>query len=143
MDKVAYLVRHQSDDQGTLGKLLTPTGYECLTIELPWRDNQTNMSRIPAGEYRATWHNSPRFGGCYWVRDVEGRSAILTHAGNLAGDTAKGYKTHSFGCILPGGYVGKINGQKAVLASRPALRQFFDAMNREDFNLKIVEVDNA
>ena len=143
MDKVVYLVRYQSDDQGTMGKLLTPSGYQAAVIELPDRDNRSNISRIPAGEYRATWHHSPRFGGCYWVRDVQGRSAILTHAGNWAGDTEKGFKTHSYGCILVGSYVGKLAGQKAVLASRPALRRFFEAMNREDFMLRIMEVGNA
>lgn len=140
---IAYIVRYQSDEQGTLGKLLTPTGYQAAVIELPDRDNRTNISRIPAGEYRATWHHSPTFGGCYWVRDVQGRSAILTHAGNVAGDTARGFKTHSYGCILIGGYVGTLAGQKAVLASRPAIRKFFDAMNRKDFTLKVVEVGNA
>jgi hypothetical protein len=31
----AYIVRYQSDDQGTLGQLLTPSGYQCAVKAQP------------------------------------------------------------------------------------------------------------
>lgn len=138
--KVAVLIRFPGRDQGTLGMLLAPSGFRCHAIELPDRGNRQNVSRIQAGEYRCTWHKSPRFGWCFWVRNVPERSGVLMHPGNLAGDTSKGYKTHSHGCILPGRYRGRMNGQVAVKASRPAMRDFNKAMGKEDFTLRIVEL---
>ncbi len=140
---VVYLMRLRSDEQGTLGSLMTPGGYTCLSLELPDRNNRPNLSRIPVGEYRCTWHRSPRFGWVYWVRNVPGRSAVLIHPGNLAGDTTRGLKTHSHGCLLLGKHVGRLNGQRAVLASRPAIRDFCEVMNQKDFTLKIMEADNV
>lgn len=140
---IVYLMRLRSDDQGTLGSLLAPNGFTCLCMELPDRDNRQNISRIPAGEYRCTWHHSPRFGWVYWVRNVPGRSAVLIHPGNLAGDVAKGFKTHSHGCLLLGKYVGKLGRQRAVLVSRPTLREFSSAMDKRDFTLKIMEAENV
>lgn len=138
--KTAALVRFPGHDQGTLGMVLAPGGFRCHSMELPDRDNVQNVSRIPAGEYLCTWHKSPKFGQCYWVRGVPGRSAILIHPGNLAGDVGKGYRTHSWGCLLLGKHRGNLNGQAAVLASRPAVRGFNEAMGQENFTLKVVEL---
>jgi len=80
---------------------------------------------------------SPRFGWVYWVQNVEGRSWILTHYGNLAGDISKGWKTHSEGCTIVGQYHGLLNGQRAVLLSRLTLNKFIEHMKREDFTLTI------
>lgn len=140
---VSILFRYQSDDQGTLGLLITQQGISCFILELPDRNNKTNMSRIPAGEYLAKWHRSPRFGLVYWLQDVQGRTAILTHAGNLAGDTTKGFKTHSYGCLLFGSYRGVLQSQKAVLASRPAMHKYHEATGKKDHIIRIVEVGNA
>jgi hypothetical protein len=76
----------------------------------------------------------------YHVKDVPDRTYILKHPGNFAGDVAKGYKTNSNGCLLLGAKVGYINGQRAVLSSRPTLRKFMEAMNSEPYELKIMEV---
>jgi hypothetical protein len=38
-------------------------------------------------------HDSPRFGKTYWVRNVDGRFAILFHSGYLAGDIDLHWKT--------------------------------------------------
>lgn len=110
------------------------------SLELPWRDNARNISCIPAGTYRCTWHKSPRFGWTYWVRNVPDRSGILFHAGNWAGDTSHGYRTHSWGCILLGRRRGMLKGQQAVLASRLAVRDFYDACERApEIELVILE----
>ena len=74
----------------------------CHSIELPDRNNERNYSRIPAGKYRCVWHRSPRFGWVYLVTDVQGRSHILTHSANWAGDSRKGYRCDLNGCIALG-----------------------------------------
>ena len=137
--KEASLYRLRTGDQGTLGLLVTP-GFICRTIELPWRGNGPNISCIPTGVYEVTMRKSPRLGWVYWVQNVEGRSWILTHYGNLAGDVSKKWKTHSEGCIIVGKYHGKLNGQDAVLLSRMTLNKFIEHMNREDFKLTIKNV---
>lgn len=136
------LTRFTSSDQGTLGRLCGhgPRGpVDLATMELPWRDNARNASRIPAGVYACRLTRSPRFGLVYQVREVPDRSHILIHTGNLAGDTERGYLTHSHGCILPGRYAGSLSGQRAALASRFALSELMAALFEEPFTLRITE----
>ena len=54
------------------------------TLELPWLNNIRQESCIPAGTYNCERLNHPRFGHCWHVKDVPGRSEILFHAGNIA-----------------------------------------------------------
>ena len=133
-----YLFRTRQSDQGTEG-IVIYKGQYCYSLELPWRDNKQNISCIPKGEYDAVIRISPHFGRVYWILEVEGRSYILVHSGNWAGDTMKGYKTHTEGCILFGKYRGELQGQRAILASRPALRKFIDTMGNEPFKLRNIE----
>lgn len=131
------LRRLSSDDEGTLGVLILPDGVLCYTLELPWRDNRPGHSCIPVGDYVCRPRVSPRFGKTYHVTGVAGRSYILIHAANLAGDVTKGKKTHLEGCIALGQARGTIGGQKAVLNSRTALTRFHNLMNWQEFTLVV------
>lgn len=135
---IAILTRTTRSDQGTEGQLIT-RGFSCFTLELPWRDNEKGISCIPPGEYQAIITKSNRYGLIYWLPKVEGRTGILIHWGNFAGDPIKGLKTHSMGCILLGKLIGFLGGQRAVLNSRVAVSQFISAMNYEPFILKVQE----
>lgn len=137
--KTIWLVRDPDDNEGTRGKLMVDYQVFCHTLELPDRNNQPNISRIPAGRYRCVWHKSPRFGWVYLVTGVDGRSFILTHAGNWAGDAALGYRTDVQGCILLGTLATRLAGQKAIGASRAACRRFFKRMNKQDFYLVVLD----
>lgn len=101
-----------SNDQVTIGKLLDGDKLVCYTLELPWRENAKNVSCIPTGLYEVIPHESPKFGECFLVNDVPGRSAILFHAGNTTSDTK--------GCILVGDSLGM--NLKSVHHSRITLR---------------------
>lgn len=72
----------------TLGTLVLFRGEELLAtfrvLELPWRDNLTNVSCIPEGTYDCEKVVSPTHGLCILVKDVPSRSSILIHAGNFA-----------------------------------------------------------
>ena len=57
---------------------------------------------------------------------VPDRSAILIHGANWGGNKDKGFRTHLNGCIAPGRRVGRLEGQRAVLASQPALRNLIE-----------------
>jgi len=134
--KTCHIIRYKTSDQGTLG-LFVGHNFNLFTIELPWRDNKQNISCVPPGAYVCKIRQSPKFGKVFMLQDVVGRSYILTHSGNVAGDVAKGYKTHSAGCILVGKLVGKISGQDAVLSSRPAIREFMQSVGKENFKMII------
>ena len=46
------LRRTETSDAGTFGEMYDEDEHLVgVTVELPWRDNQTNVSCIPAGEY--------------------------------------------------------------------------------------------
>lgn len=133
-----HLLRQATSAHGTEGILRLPhLGVEFFTLELPWKDNTPRLSCIPTGSYSAAIRQSPKFGLTYHVKNVPGRSYILIHSGNFAGDREQGLKTNVLGCILLGKKRGIISGQRAVLSSRSAVREFMKYMGKEDFILNI------
>ncbi len=133
-------MRGRSTDQGTPGRLLREDGSRvAYTLELPWRENRRGRSCIPAGTYRCVYSRRPRHGLCYLVAAVRGRSNILIHSANVAGDVDKGYATELLGCIALGSYIGSKQGQLAVLVSRPAVSAFQREMAGETFTLEVRE----
>lgn len=137
-DLVANLCRMKRNDQGTEGMIFFE-GFNCYTLELPWRDNRRSISCIPPGEYNVRTRRSPRFGFTYHITEVPGRSYILIHSGNWAGDVSKGFKSHVNGCLLLGKKRGWLSGQKAVLNSRITVKRFMKYMDYQPFKLKVLE----
>jgi hypothetical protein len=132
---VVQILNISSSDQGTLGVLSTE-GFSCKTLQLPWRNNARNISRIPDGEYICRVVLSPKFGAVYGVANVPNRSNILIHSGNYAGTKPK-YRSHVEGCILLGTKFGTLEGQQAVLQSRIAVTAFMAHMLQKPFKLVI------
>ncbi|QDQ86234.1 hypothetical protein FMZ60_00485 [Alcaligenaceae bacterium SJ-26] len=130
------LYREPATDDGTPGRLVMPD-WECHTLELPWRDNKPRCSCIPTGEYECCLVDSPRFGIVYGVQGVPGRSHILIHAGNVAGDRDKGRCSDVDGCILLGLERGVCKGQCGVLKSKAALSMFMVRMEGRPFRLVV------
>ena len=97
--------------EGTNGQLMVDGQKICSTIELPWKDNQRQISCIPEGRYRLAKRYTPRFGYHIIIRDVPNRSNILIHAFNDA-------LAESKGCIAP---VTTITGMGRGIFSRFAL----------------------
>lgn len=97
------------------------------TMELPWKDNERDVSCIPDGVYRLTPHKSPSKGKCLKVHDVKGRTHILIHSANCPSQLQ--------GCIAPGLTAGYLpltaHGvpEPAVLYSRKALRSILDILS--------------
>lgn len=137
----ATLRRGPSTDQGTFG-VLTFGGNVCRTLELPWRENRRQVSCIPAGTYQCTIVQSPKFGRVYEVKGVPGRSAVLIHPANFAGDAALGWTTQLQGCIAPCERVGAMRNnagvmQAAGLVSRPAFLRLMAWADGKPFTLEI------
>lgn len=136
----ALLQRFDSGDQGTFG-VLSFNGISLYSGELPWRDNTPNKSCIPAGTYQVIWAKSPRLQKyTYRLIGVEGRGGILIHSANLFGDRQRGYKAQLLGCISLGEKIGWLDGQKAILISRPAIRTLEEFMQRKPFTLEVKDV---
>jgi hypothetical protein len=66
----------------------------CHTIELPWLNNQRNVSCIPEGRYQLKKGMTQKHGLHIRVKSVAGRDGILFHPGNEAARDLKG-------CIAP------------------------------------------
>jgi hypothetical protein len=116
---VAVLNRIKESPEQTLGHLTLYDGLETVCdvvmLELPDKNNQRRISRIPAGRYKVVPRTSQKFGKHFHVLGVDGRSLILIHIGN--------YNTQTVGCLLPGMYFKDINkdGLTDVAESRKAL----------------------
>lgn len=85
----------------------------CCTLELPWLDNQHEISCIPKGSYRVTRYNSPSKGEVFLLHDVPGRSMVEIHSGNTVDDIK--------GCIAVGRTYGRIKDKRAVIYSRSTM----------------------
>lgn len=99
MDYFLILERNRSTLHSTTGKLLLVDKENNLiiqlqTLERPWLFNARKASCIPTGKYLVRRHISPKFGQCFKILDVQGRSDILIHSGNVVNDT--------LGCVLVG-----------------------------------------
>ena len=138
------LLREPSTDEGTFGRVVDDEGeFVCFSVELPWRENERGRSCIPPDTYPLSPWSSARFRAALHVANVEARSAILIHSGNWGGDAEKGLKTHLRGCIAPGRRIGVLKGQRAVLASKPALRHLI-ALDPSELVIEVVKfVDEA
>jgi len=137
--KTAILQRKETSDEGTFGAL-TFDSKTLHTLELPWRDlnndglGDPEKSCITPGTYVLKWIKSPSRGWVYEVTNVKGRSHVLIHSANLAGDSDKGWVAELLGCIALGLARGvmsehkgqKIKPQKCVTSSRTACQQFFE-----------------
>ena len=137
------LYRIYSGDQGTIGELVYNGVRICFINELPWRGNKQNISHIPDGVYQVDYlarSASGKYRNVYHIKNVPGRSGVLMHAGNFAGDILKRFKSHSWGCILPGLRLGRLNNQRCVLASRAALNKIHKITNRKNFILEVKNV---
>ena len=119
---------------------MTFGGQVVFSGELPDRDNRPNLSCIPADTYEVDWTYSPAFGRMmYLVRNVEGRSGIRIHPANYMGDKTKGLRTHLYGCIALSKKVGWMDGQKALILSRPAVTALERWGKKESFTLEIID----
>jgi len=131
----AFLNRVQGDEHQTLGYFSLYEGvnliFDCVTLELAWKDNETNVSCIPKGTYKVTPRYSDKYTQHFILEDVPNRKFILIHAGNFNSDTE--------GCILLGTSFGKINQDSLldITASRRATSELLFATDGEGFELTI------
>lgn len=138
---IATLTRGPSTDQGTFG-VLRFGDQQVHTLELPWRDNLRQRSCVPLGEYECRMVRSPKFGNVYKLLSVPGRSDVLIHPANFAGNVDLGWTTELHGCIAPCHRVGAMRNkagvmQAAGLVSASAVRALVTWARGQPFDLKV------
>lgn len=159
MRKQVCIQRGASRDDGTPGRLtIAGSDFSCITLELSDRGNANMISCIPCGKYLVRWTNHKEHGFCWEVLNVTGRTAILIHSANLAGNTEQGYCKQLLGCIALGqsleifkaGTSFHVEGphgpeveqlsrdQRGITESKKTLMAFNAIMGTEDFDLTIL-----
>lgn len=131
---IAKICRRYYDSQteGELEVYDEDTGeleFTCKTLELPWRDNERNVSCIPEGFYDVVPRQSPKYGNHLHVTGVDGRSLILIHYGNYAGSPNPRTGLPDIrGCILVGKQHTDITGDgiKEVTSSKATMKALMD-----------------
>lgn len=113
----------------TLGQLLFNDWPSLVTVELPWRGNEREVSCIPTGDYECECFIHEKFGWVVWVKDVPGRDGILFHAGNTVRDVR--------GCIAPGRWFGWTDEYPGVRRSKEAMLVLQQAASGKQVNLKV------
>lgn len=109
---------------GVIGAVMEDHREEAfgVILELPWRDNRGNISRVWPGCYKATLYKSPRRKGkiVILLKGVPGRRMVEIHIGNTTRDT--------LGCQIIGesfDWVYRKNRARVrgVLSSRHAMKE--------------------
>ena len=130
MEFSLVLERNKSTLHSVTGKLLLLDNKNNLilqlrTLERPWIFNERKISCIPSGTYLVKRHISPKFGQCFKIQDVKGRSDILIHSGNVVNDT--------LGCVLVGLTSGTVDDTDTamVYSSRKAMAVLLALIDKE------------
>lgn len=114
------LKRVYFSEQSTQGVLFVDSIPVAVTLELPPRNNEKNISCIPAGDYPVVKYLSEKYGSTYLVNDVPNRSGIIIHAGNWPSDT--------HGCILLGSSFNNSSTIDMIGGSKIAMTKFLGLM---------------
>jgi len=127
--------RYSHGEKQTIGNLigLSESGhalFTCDTLELPWLNNQKQISCIPTGKYLVKKRYSKKFKNHLHITNVEDRSYILIHSGN--------YYTDILGCVLVG-RLGFVNSDDIidVNSSKKTLKKLLTFVE-SDIELEII-----
>ena len=132
----ACLTRLSDDGNQTLGHLTLFDGlekiFECKTLELPWRNNTSNISCVPKSIYKVSHRTSDKYKNHFILQNVRDRRYILIHNGNFNTDTR--------GCILVGSSFAQINGDSLldITSSKRTLNELLDSTKKNGFELTII-----
>ena len=108
--------------------------HKFYTLESPWKNNETIISCIPLGIYDVKKITSAKFGNCFQILDVPGRSSILLNHGNYYMDIC--------GSILVGQDIEDINGDgnEDVVSSKLEMKSLL-ALMPDTFKLHIANAN--
>ncbi|HET8769629.1 MAG TPA: DUF5675 family protein [Gemmatimonadaceae bacterium] len=113
------------------GVLIGPHGIPfAVTLELPWRDNKTNVSGIPQGRWRCERTVSPTFGETFEII-VPDRDHVLFHPANVVSELR--------GCVAVGHGFDFVMGDAGIVNSRKEFAEFMRLQRGVDaFTLHVI-----
>jgi hypothetical protein len=130
------LLRVGSSVLGTFGVLRDGQTPFAVTMELPWVNNERQVSCIPPGRYTCQRVLSPKFGETFEILGVPGRSHILFHAGNTLEDTE--------GCILVAEEFSGTLSRPVVSSSKRGYTEFMAKQAGNDsFTLDLLDLSTT
>jgi hypothetical protein len=145
MKKVQCFRTYENDSQ-TLGVLVVTgdLGPElvCRTLELPDKQNASNISRIPSGKYKCKYTQSASLKDksglplkTYELLSVPNRAGVRVHSANFSSQLR--------GCLALGDAHKDINndGNLDVIHSGQTLINFEQIMSYKDFELEIYDME--
>ena len=128
------LQRLLMNEKGTLGIMMINDKPLFPTLELPWKNNQRDISCIPAGVYKAVYIFSEKFQkNLFVLQGVPGRDLIEIHIGNSV------INTH--GCILIGMEFSL--SEFAIVNSQLAFDNFMYMTLQKGFIINIKNADGV
>ena len=125
-----HLYRLHDNNLRTVGTLIYNESLTYSTLELPWRNNEKNVSCIPPGKYKgiSQWHSD--LGPVIKLLNVPERKDILIHRGKNTSDT--------IGCIL----VGTSYCRSGLKNTTKAITDIFHFWHKDGEILKIYGVNS-
>ena len=125
------VLRDKATDKYTLSEIFAFYGNDVMFsgfgVENPWMDNQTHVSCIPAGTYKAFTRVGSN-GNVIELEDVPGRTHIQFHVGNTAADVD--------GCIA----VGMGRTKEGVSDSAIAMRKLYALAEGQDITVEVMDM---
>jgi len=126
----SVIQRLTSSEHCTYGIWINDDKPLFATLELPWKDNQKDISCIPAGTYKIMKQFSNHFQReVFLLYNVPNRNAVEIHIGNTVKDI--------LGCIIVGMEYSMTD--YAIVCSRTAFDKLMSIMPSE-FDLTIKDV---
>lgn len=111
--KSVMLKRIAETSSGTFGILIIDGLPQLVTIELPWHDNELDISCVPVGNYTLVRYRSEVHGLTWQIVGVPDRDPILFHVANTLSDIK--------GCIGVGLSYGRIGMLFGIRSSRTGM----------------------
>jgi len=113
--------------------------FRCVTLELPYLNNERKISCFPEGIYKVTKHISPSKGLCFSIHNVPQRDNILIHKANFVGsNNPKTGHSDLLGCVAPGTGYSDLNadGIVEVINSGATMEKLLDVAP-DEFELTV------
>ncbi len=116
----AILLRIEKSDQAILGILLVKGEYVCSILEDPKKSEY-----IPAAVNKYYLERTPKgiskFGECFTVMNVDGKTNVRVHWGNTEHNTTA--------CLITGFMPGYLEAHRAIKISKTAFKYFMTCMH--------------
>ena len=130
---ITYIIKRIASGESTFGVFIDDRNVPfAVTLELPWKENQHDISCIPVGTYTVKRVITTGHGECFEVLSVPNRTAILIHKANTVKDLR--------GCIGVGEKFDPVSGVDGIAESAIGYDEFWRKLTGVDaFTLRIID----